>query len=91
MNSVETTDRTVEGAVKKALSALGIRENNAVIEVISEPAQGLFSLLSSRVARVKVKPRYEAAEYLENFLSVIVERTGLNADIAVGRRQDPGL
>lgn len=83
MNSVETTDRTVEGAVEKALSALGIREDNAVIEVISEPAQGLLSLISSRMARVKVKPRYEAAEYLDQFLNVIVERTGLKADILV--------
>lgn len=83
MNSVEATDRTVEGAVEKALSALGIREDNAVIEVISEPAQGLLSLISSRMARVKVKPRYEAAEYLDQFLNVIVERTGLKADILV--------
>lgn len=83
MNSVEATDRTVEGAVEKALSALGIREDNAVIEVISEPAQGLLSLISSRIARVKVKPRYEAAEYLDQFLNVIVERTGLKADILV--------
>jgi len=32
MNSIETTGRTVEEAVEKALSVLGVRENNAVIE-----------------------------------------------------------
>lgn len=88
MNSIETTGRTVEEAVEKALSALGIRENNAVIEVISEPAQGLFSFISSRVARVKVKPRFEPAEYLENFLRNIIERIGLKTEISVEEDDD---
>lgn len=88
MNSVETTGRTVEEAVEKALSALGIREDNAVIEVISEPAQGLFSFISSRVARVRVKPRLEPADYLENFLSGVIERIGLKTEISVQEDDD---
>lgn len=83
MNSVETTGRTVEEALEKALSALGIRKENAVVEVISEPAQGLLSLIVPRTAHIKVKPRYEPAGYLEVFLQGIVKNTGLRAKISV--------
>lgn len=83
MGPVETTGRTVDEAVEKALSALGIKEDNAAVEVISEPAQGLFSFISSRVARVKVRPLLEPAEYLRRFVGDIVERVGLKAEIEV--------
>lgn len=83
MNPVETTGRTVEEAVEKALSALGIKENNAAVEVLSEPAQGLFSFISSRVARVRVGPLQSPAEYLEGMLGDIVEHIGLSTQITV--------
>ncbi len=88
MNSVETTGRTVEEALEKALSALGIRKENTVIEVLSEPAQGLFSFISTRTARIKVKPRYEPADYLEIFLRGIVIRIGLKTEISVREDDD---
>lgn len=83
MKPVETTGKTVQEAVEKAISALGIKEENAAVEVITEPAQGLFSFISSRVARVKVKPRLEPAEYLEEFLSGIIEQIGLQTEMSV--------
>ena len=83
MNSVETTGRNIEEAVQKALSALEIKKENADIEILSEPAQGLFSFMSTRTARVRVKPRLTPSIYLEGFLSGIVERMGLSTAIQV--------
>jgi spoIIIJ-associated protein len=83
MIPVETTGRTVDEAVEKALSALGIRKENASIEVLSEPAQGLLSFISSRVARVKVKPLEGPAEYLKNILDDIIAPMGLRIKVTV--------
>ena len=83
MNPVETTGRTVKEAVEKAIAELGIKENNAVVEVVTEPAQGLFSFISSRVARVKVKPLLQPADYLEKLLGDIIEQIGLKIEMAV--------
>lgn len=88
MNSVETTGRTVEEAVEKALSTLGIKENNAIVEILSEPAQGLFSFISTRTARVNVKPRLTPAMYLEGFLCGVVEGMGLKTVIQVQEDDD---
>lgn len=87
MNSVETTGRNVEEAVEKALFTLGIKKNNAVVEVISEPAQGLFSFISTRTARVKVSPRLTPSMYLDSFLSGIVGNMDLKTVIRV-REED---
>lgn len=83
MNSVETTGRNVEEAVEKALSTLGIKKNNAIVEVLSEPAQGLFSFISTRTARVKVSPRLTPSMYLDSFLSGIVGSMDLKTVIRV--------
>lgn len=83
MNSVEATGRTVDEAVNKALSALGIKENNALVEVLCEPAQGLFSFIGSRTARVRVKPRLTPSEYLKDYLNGIAEGMDLKTAIAV--------
>ena len=83
MIPVETTGRTVEEAVEKALSALGIRKENASIKVLSEPAQGLFSFISSRVARVKVEPQEGPAEDLKNILGDIIAPMGLRTKVMV--------
>ncbi len=83
MNSVEETGRTVEEAVGKALSALGIKKDNASVEILCEPAQGLFSFISNRNARVKVKPRLSPGMYLQKFLKGIVEGMGLETVVRV--------
>ncbi|NLA11400.1 MAG: protein jag [Firmicutes bacterium] len=83
MNPVETTGRTVKEAIDKAISTLGIKEENAAVEVIAEPAQGLFSFISSRVARVKVRPLLGPGEYLKELLSSIIEQIGLDTKITI--------
>jgi spoIIIJ-associated protein len=42
MSGCEATGRTYEEAVEKALTSLGIKKNNATIEVIDEPSQGIL-------------------------------------------------
>ena len=42
MMEIETTGRTVEEAIQKALDTLGVKRDNLDIQVLSEPAQGLL-------------------------------------------------
>lgn len=83
MNPVITTGRTVEEAVEKALSDLGIKRDNAAIEVVNEPSQGLFGFINPREARVKVKPLLGPAEYFKNLLDSIIDCTGLKTKISI--------
>ncbi len=72
MSGCEATGRTYEEAVEKALTSLGIKKNNATIEVIDEPSQGILGLIGNKNARVSVALKYEPDEYLENYLQDLI-------------------
>lgn len=54
MKSLIRTAKTVEEAVKQAIKALNTDKENVSIEVIEEPKSGLFGLIGSKDAVVKV-------------------------------------
>jgi spoIIIJ-associated protein len=83
MKELEVTGRSVEEAVQKALSSLGIKEGNAVIEVLSEPTQGIFSFLGNKIARVSVRARYEPAQYLQYFLQGLLDKMKIEGKVSV--------
>ncbi len=69
----ETTGRTVEEAVNKALESLGIRKENAEVEVKDEPSQGIFGIIGNKTARVAVRPIKLPGEYMEAYLKEMLE------------------
>lgn len=75
MEAVEKLGRTVEEAVASALADLGISKESAVIEVLEEPSKGLFGILGSRPARVRVSvretPSYRARQLLEKIFEAM--------------------
>jgi spoIIIJ-associated protein len=86
--AVEESGKTVDEAVDKALSSLGIKRDNAIIEVLSEPAQGLLSFIGSKNARVSVQVRCEPAEYLKNFFKEILGFMNIIATVSVLDEED---
>jgi spoIIIJ-associated protein len=83
MKEIEATGRTAEEAVQKALSTLGIKRENADVDIISEPAQGLLSFIGSKNARVLVKMHHTPAQYLEQFLQGLLELMVVQGKITV--------
>lgn len=55
--SVEKTAKTVEEAKQAALAELGIREEEAVIEVLEEASKGFLGLIGGHDAKVRVTVR----------------------------------
>jgi spoIIIJ-associated protein len=56
MEWVEITDKTVEGATRRALEQLGVLEGDAEIVVVEEPRTGLFGRVKGE-ARVRARIR----------------------------------
>lgn len=82
--------RTVEDAIKEALLELEVTEADVEIEVIEEASRGLFGLIGSKDAKVKVTvvndPVMKSKEFLEN----IFKYMGVVADMEI-RREENGL
>lgn len=54
MKSVEKSGRTVDEAVEEGLAELGVDRTAVDVEVLEEGSKGLFGLLGSRAARVRL-------------------------------------
>jgi spoIIIJ-associated protein len=83
MSGYEATGRTYEEAVEKALTSLGIKKNNATIEVLDEPSQGILGFIGNKNARVSVALKYEPDEYLENYLQDLINHMKIDGRVMV--------
>jgi spoIIIJ-associated protein len=89
MREVERSAPSVEEAIEAALEELGVSEQEARVEIVQEPRQGLLGI-GSHEAVVKVSvPEVEAtgaiveeqAEIAAEFLEGLLDRMGVAADV----------
>jgi len=83
MNEIESTGRTVEEAIKNALTELGIKKDNAKIEVQEEPSQGILGIIGNKNARVVVGPLYNQKEYLEKYIKDMLKYMDIEGSVHV--------
>lgn len=56
---VEKSAKTIEEAVQSALEELNAEKDNVEIEVLEQPARGIFGILGSKLAKVRVSIKEE--------------------------------
>ena len=84
MNKViEKTGKTVEEAINNSLSELNLTRDKVDIEVLDEGSKGLFGLLGSRLAKVKVTVKDDYALEAKSFLREILDSMDIKAEINV--------
>ena len=83
MKSVTIEKTTVEEAVETALLELKAEREEVEIEVINEPSRGLFGLIGSKNAKVKVTVTDGPEERAERFIDVLLKKMSIKADYAV--------
>ena len=89
MKVAEKTGKTVEEAIAAALSELGVERDRTTIEVLEEPAKkGLFGLLGTRLARVRVSYEDDPGVLARNFIERVCQGMGVTANCRVTKRDD---
>lgn len=83
MKIIEMTGRTVEEAVKNALSELKVTEDKIEYEVIEEGSKGIFKLLGAKPARVRVKVKRDYIYETKTFLRDVLNSMGVKAEIRI--------
>ena len=56
-DSVEFEGKTVEEAVSKAVSKLGVSKESLLIKVVCEESKGLFGMRGAKQAKIKASVR----------------------------------
>ncbi|MCM8711929.1 protein jag [Clostridium sp. SYSU_GA19001] len=83
MKIIEMTGRTVEEAVKNALSELKVSEDKIEVEVLDEGSKGLFKLIGAKPARIKVKVKRDYIYEAKAFLRDVLNAMGIKAEIRI--------
>lgn len=82
MKVIEKSGKTADEAVAAALAELGLTEDQVNIEVLEESSKGLFGIIGSKSAKVRVTEKDNPVGLAKKFLSEIFEKMGLEVDIA---------
>jgi spoIIIJ-associated protein len=88
MKVVEATGRTVEEATQKALAEIDLPIERVKVEVVTEPSAGLFGLIGSKQARVRLTEKISPALFMCDFLEQMIARMGLTAEVEVEQTEE---
>lgn len=79
MNFVIKSAKTVQEALQEALIELDAKEDEVKVEIIDEPSKGLFGLIGTKEAKIKVMFLNDPIEIADAFLSKILSSMGIIA------------
>ena len=79
MKFVVKTSKTVEEALKEALAELKASEKDVEVEVIEEPAKGLFGIIGAKEAKIKVTLKNDPEAIAYKFLDNVLRGMGIIA------------
>jgi spoIIIJ-associated protein len=88
MRTVETIGKTVEEATQKALAELGIGPDAARVDVLAEASSGLFGLIGSKQARVRVTEEIRPENFVREFLDGVMQRMNVNGEVEISAADD---
>ncbi len=88
MKSVVKVAKTVDEAIQEALIELDTKEEDVEIEIVKEPSKGLFGLIGSRDAEVKVSIVYDPKEIADIFLTKVLNAMDVSAVNVIEKEED---
>ncbi len=88
LKSITKIAKTIEEAKAAALQELGVKENQVQIEVLEEPSKGLFGIIGSKDAVIRVVLEDTYPEKTKAFLEDIVSKMGVDAKVEYFEDED---
>jgi spoIIIJ-associated protein len=89
--SIEKTGKTVQEAISAALDELKLSREDVEVEVIEEGNKGIFGIIGSKVAKIRVTVKEEEknrCDIASDFLYTILNNMGVEADISVSEDEE---
>jgi len=89
MKVIENTGKTVEDAISAGLQELGIERDKVKIEILEVPTKkGLFGILGTSLARVRVSYEDNPGDLACDFIKEICRCMNVEADYQVSQRNE---
>lgn len=84
--SIEKTGKTAQEAILAALAELNLTEEDVDIEVLEEGNKGIFGIIGSKIAKVRVTVKEvesSRGDIASDFLYTVLNNMGVEADIII--------
>lgn len=88
MKIIEKTGKSIEEAVKSALSELNLTEDKVEVEVLEEGSKGLFKIIGVKPAKVRIKVKRDYIYEAKQFLRDVLDSMGIKAEIRIKEQED---
>ena len=88
MKLIEVTGKTVEEALKHALDELKLTKDKVDVEIINEGSKGLFNLIGTKPAKIKVTKKPEPIDNAKEFLINVLSAMNIDAEIRINEEND---
>lgn len=88
MITVETTGKTVDEAIEKALKELQTTREDVKIEIVEEGSKGFLGFIGSKYAKVKVTKNIDPVELAKEFISFVAKKLKVDVQYEVENRED---
>ncbi|MCZ8517444.1 protein jag [Paenibacillus filicis] len=85
MKKIVVTGKTIEEAVRSGLLEWNTTEDRVKVQVLEQPAKGLFGLIGAREAKVELERIPDALEEAVRFLEEVVQTIDLKVRIELNR------
>lgn len=87
MKSIEIAAKTIDSAIETALKELEVTREDVEVEVLEEPSKGLFGILGSKLAKVRVTVKKSTKDIAFEFLENIFKNMDLDVSL-VGKLEN---
>lgn len=88
MKVMEITGKSVDDAIKNALSELNVTEDKIEVEVIDEGNKGLFKIIGVKPAKIRVTVKRDYIYEAKAFLRDVLDAMGIQAEIRIKEDKD---
>ncbi len=91
MKFTEKTGKTVEEAVKSALEELKTTKEQVEIKILEEPSKGIFGLIGSKPAKVRVVIVEDSKQIVTEFLDQMLQNMGIHAKYDIKLKKEKNI
>lgn len=88
MKSIEMTGKSIEEALNLALEELNVPKEKVEVETIEEPSRGIFGLIGTKQAKIRVTIIDNPEDDAANFLKDVLKTMGLEAQVKTDLSND---
>lgn len=90
MTCLEKTAKSVDEAIKLALEELKVSQEKVKVEVLEQPNKGIFGIIGSKLAKVKVSVIEDEIDIARKFLRDVLNSMDILAEIRI-KKEDSTL